>query len=258
VLLDVHHGDAGLRGKVTDRTALEQALAAPPATTIAGVAERLQAIDTALPLGDGVSWFAKLYLEVTRSVGAAVVSGSFRDPVFLEQFDGAFAEIFFEAMRRSLRTPPATPKAWAPLIEARGAKGIAPIQFALAGMNAHINRDLPEALVATCERAGVDLPSAEPVREDFERINMLLEETEQRVKKWFATDFVDFVDVALGDVDDHIAMWNVGRARDAAWVQALTLWTLRGLPDLQRSYLDTLDHVIGFAGRGLLVPLSAG
>ena len=241
---------------MTARTALEHSLAAPAPTTIAEVAQQLQAIDAALPPGDGVSSFAKLYLEVTRSVAAAVLSGSFRDPVFLDQLDGAFAELFFDAMRRSLRTPPATPKAWAPVLEARGAKGIAPIQFALAGMNAHINRDLPEALVATCERAGVDLPNAEPVHEDFERINPLLEAAEQRVKRWFATDFVGVVDVALGDVDDHIAMWNVGRARDAAWVQALTLWTLRGLPDLQRSYLETLDHVVGFAGRGLLVPIA--
>jgi hypothetical protein len=31
-----------------------------------------------------------------------------------------------------------------------GGEDVAPIQFALAGMNAHINRDLPLALVATC------------------------------------------------------------------------------------------------------------
>ena len=32
--------------------------------------------------------------------------------------------------------------------------GTAPIQFALAGMNAHINRDLPLALVETCDELG--------------------------------------------------------------------------------------------------------
>jgi len=244
--------------RVADRTAFEQALAGSAPTTIAGVVERLQAIDDALPPGDGVSWFAKLYLEVTKSVGAAVVPGSFRDPEFVEQLDVAFAELFVEAMRRSLRRPPATPKAWSPLLEARSQRGIAPIQFALAGMNAHINRDLPVALVAACERAGVDLPGAEPEHADFEQINVLLEAAEQRVKRWFATGFVGIADVALGDVDDHIAMWNVGRARDAAWVQALTLWTLRPLPELQRSFLEMLDHVVGFAGRGLLVPLRQG
>jgi hypothetical protein len=241
---------------VTERGLLAQALAAGTPTSIQDVVERLQAIDVALPAGDGVSWFAKLYLEVTQSVGAAVVPGSFRDPAFLEQLDVTFAGLFLDALRRSLQQPPAIPKAWAPLFEARAERGVAPIQFALAGMNAHINRDLPVALVTTCEREGVDLPSAEPEHADFERINILLEAAEQRVKNWFATGFVGIVDAGLGDVDDRIAMWNVGRARDAAWVQALTLWTLRGVPALQRSFLETLDHVVGFAGRGLLVPLS--
>src|SRR6266498_3548074 len=83
--------------RVADRTAFEQALAGSAPTTIAGVVERLQAIDDALPPGDGVSWFAKLYLEVTKSVGAAVVPGSFRDPEFVEQLDVAFAELFGDA-----------------------------------------------------------------------------------------------------------------------------------------------------------------
>jgi Family of unknown function (DUF5995) len=153
-------------------------------------------------------------------------------------------------------SPSTTPKAWAPLFEARATSGIAPIQFALAGMNAHINRDLPIALVTTCEHAGVDLAAAKPQRADFERVNGILAATEARVKQQFATGVFGVVDAALGDVDDRIAMWDVGRARDAAWVQALTLWTLRRIPALQRDATDTLDRVIGFAGRGLLVPVT--
>ena len=71
-------------------------------------------------------------------------------------------------------------------------------------------------------------------------VNPLLERTEQKVKQWFATGLVGVVDVVCGDDDDRIAMWDVCRARDAAWIQ----------------YVDTLDRSVGFAGRGLLVPLS--
>jgi hypothetical protein len=236
--------------------ALERALAGDAPTTVEDVVDRLAAVEAALPAGDGVAWFAKLYLAVTREVGAAVVPGSFRDPAFLVRLDVAFAGLFFDALRRSVAVPPTTPKAWAPLLEARSTRGIAPIQFALAGMNAHINRDLPVALVTTCEQAGVDLMDATPQQADFERVNELLAATEQRVKAEFATGLVGVVDVALGDVDDRIAMWDVGRARDAAWVQALTLWVLRAIPPLQRDAIDTLDHVVGFAGRGLLLPVS--
>jgi hypothetical protein len=237
-------------------SALENALGGAAPTTIDAVAERLTAVDEALPPGDGVRWFVKLYVEVTRDVGAGMVPGSFQDPDFLLRLDLAFVGVFFDALRGSLASPPTTPRAWAPLFEARASSGIAPIQFALAGMNAHINRDLPIALVTTCEAADVDLAAATPQRDDFERVNGVLAATEARVKRQFATGVVGLVDVALGDVDDRIAMWDVGRARDAAWVQALTLWTLRTIPALQRDAMDTLDRVIGFAGRGLLAPVT--
>jgi hypothetical protein len=237
-------------------TTLAEVLAGPAPTTIEEVVQRLTAVDAALPPGDGVGWFGKLYVAVTQDVGAAMIPGSFRDPDFILRLDLAFAGVFFDALRRSLASPPSPPKAWAPLFEARATPGIAPIQFALAGMNAHINRDLPIALVTTCEEAGVDLAEAAPQRADFERVNGILAATEARVKQQFATGFVGLADEALGDVDDRIAMWDVGRARDAAWVQALTLWTLRTIPALQRDAMDTLDRVIGFAGRGLLVPVT--
>jgi hypothetical protein len=33
------------------------------------------------------------------------------------------------------------------------------------------------------------------------------------------------------------------------------LWNLQGLPALSQSFLDALDGIVGFASRGLLVPL---
>jgi Family of unknown function (DUF5995) len=240
---------------MAEQSPLQRLLAAAPPASVDDVVARMDAIEAALPPGDGVRWFTTLYLAVPRDVGTALIPGTFRDPEFVLRLDLAFAGLFFDALRRSLRAPPATPKAWAPLLEARATRGIAPIQFALTGMNAHINRDLPVALVTTCEEAGVDLAEAKPQHADFERVNALLAATEQRVKGQFETDLIGLADVALGDVDDRIAMWNVGRAREAAWVQAQTLWALRIIPPLQRQAIDTLDHVVGFAGRGLLVPV---
>jgi Family of unknown function (DUF5995) len=40
--------------------------------------------------------------------------------------------------------------------ERRAAAGIEPAQFALAGMNAHINHDLPLAMVSTCMALAID------------------------------------------------------------------------------------------------------
>lgn len=222
----------------------------PPPTTIAQVIERMRALEDELPAGDGVAWFTRLYLAVTENVQAAIRPGAFKNPAFLERLDVVFANLFLTALDR-------TPRAWAPLLACRAKPHIAPIQFALCGMNAHINRDLPVALVQTAAELDVDLERARGVHADFVAVNALLARTEARVKKQFATGLVGVADEALGRLDDRIAMWDVGRARDAAWVQGQVLWRLRPVPTLARRYLDTLDRTVGFAGRGLLLPLPA-
>jgi hypothetical protein len=95
--------------------------------------------------------FLRLYLAVTEAVDEAVDAGSaYRDRRFVRWLDVVFANLFFRALRDDARLASSAPKAWAPLFAVRARSGIAPIQFALAGMNAHINRDLPFALVETC------------------------------------------------------------------------------------------------------------
>jgi hypothetical protein len=86
---------------------------------------------------------------------------------------------------------------------------------------------------------------------------VLLARTEKRVKAELVTGIEGDVDVALGQVDDVVAMWNVERAREAAWAQAETLWALRDLPRLRSQLLHSQDRLVGFAGRGLLRPLGA-
>jgi Family of unknown function (DUF5995) len=55
-------------------------------------------------------------------------------------------------------------------------------------------------------------------------------------------------------LDDVVAMWNVARARDAAWANAEALWALRGEHALSARYLLALDRMVGLTARGLLVP----
>ncbi len=233
---------------------LAQVLNGPAPRTIPDVAARLQAIDGAVPTRDGVGWFNKLYLRVTETIEAS--PQPLRDPAFLQRLDVVFANLYLAALQAWLADPAKAPRAWEPLFACRRKKNIAPIQFALAGMNAHINRDLPVALVAVARERGVDLARARPQHQDYLQMNALLARTEAKVKRWFSTGFVGVVDVALGSSDDRIAMWNVERARDAAWVQAQALWTLRSAPPLAKRYLETLDRTVGFAGRGLLVPVA--
>ena len=214
----------------------------------------MAAIDRTLPRRDGVASFTKLYLRVTQAVAAAMAPGGFRNAIFLARLDVVFANLYFDALRAYLRARHAAPRAWRPLFDARGHRGIAPIQFALAGMNAHINRDLPIALVTTCEELGVELRRGRDEHRDYLHVNDLLVQTEARVKADFTTGALAVADEAFGAADDAVAMWNVARARDAAWTNAEALWALRGVPEVSNRFLRTLDGMVGLAGRGLLRP----
>jgi hypothetical protein len=120
-------------------------------------------------------------------------------------------------------------------------------------MNAHINHDLPVALVATLEEFGYDPRPGTPHHRDFVKVNALLARVEAQVKRRLMDEWLEVADEALGRLDDVVAMWSVARARDAAWTNARTLWAIRGEPRLHGPFLDSLDRFVGLASRGLLV-----
>jgi hypothetical protein len=230
---------------------LERVLRAPPAARIEGVLERMLAIEAALPSDDGIACFTRLYRAVTEAV-LETTDEDFADARFVRWLDVAFANLYFRALQAFVLGRGRVPHAWAPLFRERARPGIAPLQFALAGMNAHINRDLPIALLQTCTARKVPPRHGSPQHEDFGRVDRLLEQTEARVKHEYAVGLVGVADEALGRLDDVLAIWKVSRARQAAWVHAETLWHLRELPFAGARHLAILDRTVGFAGRGLL------
>jgi hypothetical protein len=228
-----------------------------PPQHIADVIERLRTIEASAPPSDGVVCFARLYREVTEGVGTDLTSRGFADARFLETLDLRFAGLFFSALESYARDPASTPSAWVPLFAQRSGRGIAPLQFALAGMNAHINRDLPVALVTTCRELGLELREESREHADFERVDALLAQVERRVKSAYVTGWLAWVDRLVHRfrrIDDVVAMWDVDRARDAAWTNAQALWALGGEPPLAGDYLTALDRLVGLASRGLLLP----
>jgi len=228
------------------------------AATLDEVVERMVALEATFPAGDGVGYFNKLYLEVTRAVVERLRRGEFEQPRFLEHLAVLFSNAYFRALDDFEREPATVSRAWAPLLEARARKRIAPIQFALAGMNAHINYDLPIGVVQTCEHFEVSPRDGGAEHRDYLHLNAILGETQNEIKEWLATGLLGLLDRALGRLDDIVASFSVVRARDAAWVHAKTLWQVRDQAELTRAYLNTLERSVGFAGRGLLAPTLLG
>ncbi len=225
-------------------------------TTVDGVLARMREIEAQLPGSDGVAVFNAMYLTVTERIGAILTplaggaSTVFRDPDAMADLDTRFAGLWLTAYDAAAGDS-SVPTAWRPLFELRGA-GRVPVQYALAGMNTHIEHDLPIAVVATCQARGVE---PEALRPDFEAINGVLGQVEAEVRRSFLDQVGRTVDDETGRLGHLISCWSIDKAREVAWVTAETLWSLRDLGPLRDRFLDGLADTVGMTTRTLLIPV---
>jgi Family of unknown function (DUF5995) len=222
------------------------------ANTVADVVKRMQAIAAEVPAADGAGVFNNVYLRVTEMVADRLQSpGVFDDDAFVADLDARFAGLWFTAYDAT----GVKPKAWAPLFAARASGRVLPIQFALAGMNAHIENDLPLAVVATCT-ARRRTPTSPGVREDYDKVNELLADVEAEIRRSFLTEVEKSIDDRFEPVVHLISSWDIAKARDFAWLNVQTLWELRHTGPLLDAYTATLAGTVGMGSRLLLTSLA--
>jgi hypothetical protein len=221
-----------------------------PVTSIAEAIARMQAIGAALPASDGLACFNRMYLAVTQTVDQEVGQGFFADAAFMTLLDVVFANLYFAAADAA-SAPGTVPRAWRPLVAQRANQEIEPIQFALAGMNAHINHDLPLAVVATCTDLGT-APQAGSHQADFQKVDQLLDAAEESVRRSFESAIEQEVDAHLKAVDNLVACWSLNSARDVAWQNSLVLWALRSEQAASALFADGLAATTALASRLLL------
>jgi len=225
--------------------------AAPAPATIDEVIMRLERIDSVLPNNDGLRWFNLLYLIVTKQVKDHPPVGGWNDPRWITGLDVVFAALYLASIAAALGPTGTTPKSWQALFEARHQTGIDRIQFALAGMNAHINHDLALALLQTDAEFHLTPNLTSPEHADFEHVNGLLEAAVPEAMQTLATGIVGEVAQSTGRIGRLLAIWNVRVARDLAWDFGDHL---RGLGRTPRSVaLSVQDKITGALGRSLLL-----
>jgi hypothetical protein len=234
---------------------LQEAVAQAP-QTIPDVMATMQAIDAICADGDGLKWFNWLYLQVTSAVEQRVAQGGFHDLKWLAELDVQFAKLYFGALGSWLSGKGA-PGCWTALFERRAQASIARIQFALAGINAHINHDLAIALVATCQATGTAPTYGSVQYQDYTAVNGTLDGLVDLAKKTLMVRLLGDALPPVSHLEDTVASWNVEAAREAAWVNAEVLWTLRSFPGMRSRYLARLDGITALAGKALLVPVPA-
>jgi hypothetical protein len=95
--------------------------------------------------GDRRRYFHATYLRTTIAVRDELARGGFTDNDWVERWDVAFADLYLDALDADMAgREPSLP--WAIAFGAPAA--LPPLRHVLLGMNAHINYDLPQALVA--------------------------------------------------------------------------------------------------------------
>ncbi|MFF3878641.1 DUF5995 family protein [Streptomyces sp. NPDC001978] len=217
--------------------------------SVDAVVSRMRALDASLPERDGVAVFNHVYLAVTEEVERRLDTGRFADPRAAIALDVRFAERYLAAVDAVAddRRPPAC---WRPLFQFRHHPGVRPLQFALAGINAHIGHDLALAVVDACRTLGCEPADLE---DEFDRVGDLLGSLEERIRE----DLMPGPDLLqIADPLTHLlGAWSLERARDATWAAARALWALRGCEDVAEEFTERLDAAVGFAGRMLLTPL---
>ena len=193
---------------------------------------------------DGVACFNYLYLRVTEAVRDS--RGSFEAPAFVERLALVFAQFYLVAYDAA-STGEWVSKAWAPLFERKDDHGIAPLQFALAGMNAHINNDLPWALLQTWEEFGLEPNEGLAEFRDFELVNTILADVQGEVRPTLESGLLRWLDRALGRLDDLVAGFKVAKAREEAWDRG-TRWSRR----FDEEAAAALETQVGYAS-GLIL-----
>jgi Family of unknown function (DUF5995) len=221
-------------------------------STIDDVINRMQSIADSTAPEDGVGVFNMVYQRTTVAIRDKFGTGFFDDDAFMERFDIVFANRYFDAVDADTAGRPLN-AAWRPLFARRSDRRLHAVQFAVAGMNAHINHDLALAVVRICAAEHTH-PLAGSIPADYRRVTDVLEEIEAEIQRALDADVGHELGQQLEPLRHLIASWSIGQARQAAWVRAQVLWQLRDTP-LFHEAVAVSASTVGMTSRHLLTPL---
>jgi hypothetical protein len=172
-----------------------------------------------LPAGDARRHFHSTYLRTTGAVAEEIERGGFLDGAWLERWDLAFAELYLDAFDAELRGEP-VPGPWRIAFDtARERPELPPLRHVLLGMNAHINYDLPQALIAVISLEEFDDPEIRRSRNtDHTHIDIvLLDRVGAEDAQLRAVSRVSLLDRLLGPVNRAATKRLLAEARAKVW-----------------------------------------
>jgi len=220
--------------------------------SIADVLTIMQTIDATCADEDGLKWFNWLYMTVTEAIENKVAGGGFNDPAWLSGLDVLFAGLYFDALAGEISGGPC-PESWKAMFSVRDQVKIARIQFALAGMNAHINHDLPMAIVSTCQATNTIPQHGTAQYSDYTSVNPTLDGLIDQAKQKLNVRLPGDPLPPVSHLEDLIASWDLATFREKAWDTAQSLW---GESDAEINLrIGLRDAIVATLSAALLVPV---
>jgi hypothetical protein len=101
--------------------------------------------------GAAAAGFNHLYIDTTTQVAEHLAADEFAAPAFICALDVAFARRYLDAVRGMAVDAPSVPRSWQVVLDPRD--DVSPMARMAAGVNAHINFDLPFALLGALRGA---------------------------------------------------------------------------------------------------------
>jgi hypothetical protein len=203
---------------------------------------------------DGIAAFTRLYHVITAHIGEMADRGEFRNGDFLVRLDIEFAERFFDAIRAYARDMNSTPRVWRVIFDNRSDPRIPAINFAIAGVNAHINFDLSCALVATWHHIPPDGDAPDSAQfHDYRLVNDVFEAEMDPLREDLDSLLSQGPD---GAIWDRTANWMadlvIRFTRDLAWDEAKRVWAKGGDEEDVHESEAKLDAIATFIGETLI------
>jgi Family of unknown function (DUF5995) len=227
-------------------------------TDIAGVVETLIAVQEVLdkvpPIfhENPVADFNVLYTTITTEIRDRHLRREFADPTFLNLLDVEFGKRYFDALRAWATGTP-VPLTWAVLFDRCQDVDLRSLPCAVAGVNAHINYDLPFALLSTWDQVGF-MPAGSSQHEDYLLINQVFFDAIPGLRRGYLQRWQLAVDRINGKFDDWYQNLLVELTRARAWDRGVELWRQRADPVAVELARATFDHQAAVVGRVLLSP----
>lgn len=224
-------------------------------SAIAAVAETMQERLDAMPPGRAAQRdFLGTYRRTTLAVGEAVDRGVFEDPAWVDEWDVAFAGLYLAALDADLAGD-APPRPWRLAFGAR--ESLPSLIHVLLGVNAHVNYDLPQALLAVIPDEGFADPALLDLRRrDHERIDGILStRVAAEDGELAARSARRLLDRVLAPLNRRASRRFLRESRQKVWHNAIELQRARlAGPDAYAARLAELEVLAAAKIADLLAP----